>query len=45
MIRNELIPPLNVLADYAKRINQPFDTIEQKKKVIAHYKNFGSQLN
>lgn len=45
MIRNELIPPLNVLADYAKRINQPFDTIADKKRVIAHYQNFGSQLN
>ncbi len=45
MIRNEIIPPMNVLADYAKAKGLKFETIHKKKIVISHYKNFGSLLN
>lgn len=45
MIINEIIPPLKVLADYAKSIGYPFETYEQIMKTIAHYKNFGSIYN
>jgi len=44
-IINEIIPAMSVLADYAKSIGYPFDTYEQRIKVISHYKNFGSLLN
>jgi hypothetical protein len=44
-IDNEMIPDLSVLAAYAKSIGYPFNTEREKLMVIAHYKNFGSQLN
>lgn len=44
-IINEILPDLKVLADYAKSIGYPFETYEQRIKVISHYKNFGSLKN
>lgn len=41
----EVIPDLSVLKEYAKSIGYPFETYEQRMKVIAHYKNFGSLKN
>lgn len=43
--RNEILPPMSVLEQYAKRIGAAFITWSDKQKVIAHYKNFGSLLN
>ena len=45
MIINEIIPSLNVLADYARSIGYPFATYRDRIKVISHYKNFGSLKN
>lgn len=42
---NEIIPPMNVMADYAKSRGLAFNTYHDIQKVIAHYKNFGSILN
>jgi hypothetical protein len=45
MLINEIIPSISVLADYARSIGYPFESYEERMKVIAHYKNFGALLN